>query len=62
MYFRNYRLGKRGLHKCLQNPTSEYSSTKNMINAHKHCCNLDDVTFTIFIDRSEHNSVGKSLT
>ena len=61
MYFRNYRLGKRGLDKCLKNPPSECPSINNMVNGHKHCCSLDDVTFTIFIDESEHNSVQESL-
>ena len=61
MYFRNYRLRKRALDKCLKNPASEYPSRNNMVNGHKHYCSLDDVTFTIFIDESEHNSVQKSL-
>ena len=61
MYFRNYRLGKTELEKCLKNPASEYPSTNNMVNGQKHCCNLDDGTFIIFIANSEHNSVGKSL-
>ena len=61
MYFRNYRLRNRRLDKCLKNPVLEYPSTNNMVNGHKHCCNLEDVTFTIFIDQSEDNSVGKSL-
>ena len=45
--------------KCLKNPTSEDPSTNNMINGHKHSCSLDDRTFTIFIDHSEHNGVDK---
>ena len=61
MDFRNYRLRKRWLDKCLQNPASEYPSTNNMLNGHKHCWNLDDVSLTLFIDHTEHNSVGKSL-
>ena len=55
MYFRNYRLGKTELEKCLKNPASEYPSTNNMVNGQKHCCNLDDGTFIIFIANSEHN-------
>ena len=62
MYFRNYRLRNRGLDKCLKNPAAEYPSTNNMVNGHKHCCNVDDGTFIIFIDHSQHNSVGKSLS
>ena len=61
MHFGNYRLRKSRLNKCLKIPASEYTSRNNMVNGHKHCCNLDDVTFTIFIDQSEDNSVGKSL-
>ena len=61
MYFRNYRLRKSGLDEWLKNSASEYLSTNNMGNGQKHCCNLDDVTFTIFIDHSENNSNGKSL-
>ena len=61
MYFRNYMLRKSGLDECLKNPASEYPSTNNMVNGHKNFFNLDDVTFTIFIDHSEHNSIGKSL-
>ena len=61
MYFRNYRLRKRGLDKCLKNPISECFSTNNKVNGHKHCCNLDDGTFIIFIDNSQHDLVGKSL-
>ena len=61
MYFRNYRLRKRGLDKCLKYDASENPSTNKMVNGHKHCCNLDDSTFIIFIDDSQHNSVGKSV-
>ena len=61
MYFRKYCLGKRGLDKCLKNPSSECPSTSNMANGKKHCCNLDSGTFIIWIVHSEHNLVGKSL-
>ena len=61
MYFRNYRPRNRGLDKCLKIPASEYTSRINMVKGHKHCRNLDDGTFTIFIDQSEDNTVGKSL-
>ena len=61
MYFGNYRIGKTGLDKCLKNPPSECPSANNMVNGNEHCCNLDDGTFIISIDHSEHNSVGKSL-
>ena len=61
MHLQNYRLPKTRLDKFLKNPALEHHSTSNMVNRHKHCCNLDDGTFTIFIDHSEQNSVGKSL-
>ena len=61
MYFRNYGLCKRWLDKCVKNPVSVDPSTSNMVNGPKHCCNVEDGSFTLFIDHSEHNSVGKSL-
>ena len=61
MYFRNYRLQKRWLDKCLINPIPNDPSKSNKVSGTKHCCNLDDRTFTIFIDHCEHKSVGKSL-
>ena len=61
MYFRNYRFRKRRVGKCLKYRASEYRSTNNMGNGHKHCCNLDGGTITIFTDHSEHNSVGKGV-
>ena len=61
MYIRNYGLRKRRLDQCLKNPVSEDPFTSNMVNGLKHCCNLDDGTFTILIDHSGHNSVWESL-
>ena len=61
MYFPNYRLQKKWFYKFLKNPDLEDPSTSNAVNGHKHWCNLDDGMFTIFIDHSEYNSVGKSL-
>ena len=61
MYFRNYRLRKRGFDKCLKNLAPEYFSTNKMVNGQKHCWNMDEGTFTIFLDQSEDNSIGKSL-
>ena len=60
MYFRNYGLRKRWLDKCLESPVYEDPSKSNMVNGPKHCCNLDDDTFTILIDHCERNWVGKS--
>ena len=61
MYFRNYLGRKTWLYKCLKSRVSEYALTDNMATGLKHCCNLNDSTFTIFINYSEGNCVGKSL-
>ena len=53
MYFRNEGLQKRWLDECLKNAVSEDPSTRNMVNAPKNCFNLDDGTFTIFIDHCD---------
>ena len=52
MYFPNYQLRKTWLDQCLKSPISEDPSTDNMVIGPKHCCNLNDSTFTIFIDHS----------
>ena len=44
------------LDKCLKSPLSEDPSTSDMVNGPKHCWNLNDSTFTIFIDHFESNS------
>ena len=49
------------LHKFLKLNVSEDASKRNIINGQNHCCNLDDSTFTIFIDNFEGNWVGKSF-
>ena len=61
MYFRNEGLQKRSLDKYLKSRVSERPSTDNISNALKHFCNLNDSTFTIFIDHCEGNSIGKTL-
>ena len=61
MYFQNYRLHKKWLDKCLKTPVSDDPSTSNMVNGPKHIRNLDDSSFTIFIDHIERNWNGKSL-
>ena len=61
MCFQNYELRRRSLDKCLKYPLSKDPSTMNMVNGRKHCCNLNEGTFTIFIDNCGHNSVGKKL-
>ena len=50
MYLQNYRLRKTGLDNSLKSPVSEDPSTSNMVNGLKHCCNLNDSSFTILID------------
>ena len=59
--FGNHGLRKRWLDKCLKNPVSEDPFTANIASGPKHSCNLDDGTFTIFIDHCECEWVGKSL-
>ena len=59
MYFWTYGLRKTWLDKCLKSPVSEDPSTSNMVNGPKHCWNLNDSTFTIFIDRCEENQALK---
>ena len=53
MYFQNYVLRKTWLDQCLKSPVSEDPSKSNIVNAPKHCGNLNDSTFTIFIDQYE---------
>ena len=53
MYFRNYGLPKTWLDQCLKSPISEDPTKSNMVNAPKHCSNLRDTSFTIFINHWE---------
>ena len=62
MYFWNYRLRKRWIDKSLKSPVKEDPSTGHMVNRPKHCWNLKDTTFTIFIDPCECSSGLKSLS
>ena len=62
IYFWTYRLRKTWLDQCLKSPVSENPLTSDVVNGTKHCWNLNDSTFTIFIDPCEGNSVGKSLS
>ena len=61
MYFGNYGFPKTWLDQCLKSPLSEYPTKSNMANAPKHCSNLKDSTFTIFIDNWKVNCPTKSL-
>ena len=62
MYFWTYGLGKTWLDKCLKIPVSDDPSTNNMVKGPKHCLNLNDSTFKIFIDHCEEYSGRKSLS
>ena len=62
MYFWTYGLRKTCLDKCLKDPLSEDPSITNMVNGSKHCSNLNDNTFTIFINHCHCNSGWKSLS
>ena len=55
MYCRNYALRKTWLDKCLKSPISEKPLTGNVVNGPKHYFNLNDSTFTMFIDQFESN-------
>ena len=57
MYFRNYGLRKTWSDKCLTSAVSQYPSTSNMTSASKHCSNLNDGSFTMFIDYCKGNYV-----
>ena len=59
MYFWTYGLRKTRLDKCLKSLVSEDPSTSNMVNGPKLRWNLNDRTFTTFINPCERNSVGK---
>ena len=62
MYFLTYALRKTWLHKCLNSPVSEDPLTSNMVNGSKHCWNLNESTFTIFIHPCKGASGWKSLS
>ena len=59
MYLRDYRLRKTWLCKCLKSRVSENRLTDNMANLSKHCCDLNDSTFTKVIDHCDDSSIGK---
>ena len=61
MYFRNERLRKTSLHKCVKGRVSEDTLNDTMANGLKHCFNLNDRPFAIFNNQCEDNCVGKSL-
>ena len=60
--FAKIMTSKTWLNKRLKSSVLEDPSTSNLVNMSKHCSNLHDVTFIIFIDKALVNSVGKSLS
>ena len=44
MYFRNYGLPKTWLDQYLKSPVSDDPTKSNMVNAPKHCTNLNDTS------------------
>ena len=58
MYIRKYRLLKTLLDKYLKSRVSKNPSTHSMANGSKHCCNMKDNTFTMFINHCESKYVG----
>ena len=59
--FPEIRFRKTCLDKCLKSRVSEDPQTENTADVSKHCCNLNDSTFTIFINHWEGSCIGKSL-
>ena len=53
MYFRNYRLGKTWLDKCLKSPALEQPPTVNIVKGRRYFSNLNDNTFIILFHHSE---------
>ena len=58
---RIFGLQKTWLDQWLKGPVSEHPSKSNVVNAPKHCSNLKDTSFTIFIDHCEGNCRTESL-
>ena len=50
------------LDKCLKSPVSEDPLTSNIGNGTKHCSELNDSTFTIFIDPFEGSLGWKNVS
>ena len=62
MYFRKYGLLKTWLHNCLNSSVWEIPLRSNMVHEAEHCWNLNNSTFTIFVENCEGNWDGKSLS
>ena len=59
MYFRNYRLRKMSLEKCLKGAVSEHPLTVNMLQSPKDLKNMYGSSFIILFHHSLRNRVGK---
>ena len=57
MCFWSYGLRKTWLGKCLKSAVSQDRLTSNMVYGPKHCWNLRNSTFTIFLDHCESKSL-----
>ena len=57
MYFRNKRLRKTWLVKCLKSPILEHFWTVNNLNGPKHCWNLHQSTFIICFVTLRHTQM-----
>ena len=62
MYFWTYGLRKTLLDNGLKSPVSEDPSASNIVNGPKYYRNLNDRSFTKFIDNCEGNSGWRSLS
>ena len=60
--FLKLRTPKNVVNKYLKSPVSEDPFAGNMVKEPKHCCNLNESTFTIFVDHCEGNWVRKGLS
>ena len=54
MYFLNYGLPETQLDNCLISAALQYLLKSNMVNAPEHCSNLNEGSFTRFIDYCEN--------
>ena len=61
MCFRNYRLQKAWLLKCLKSPVSEHIWTVKMLKGSKHCRDQQVSSFVIFCDHCERTSLRDAL-
>ena len=58
--FSKLHSSKRWSDKCVKSLVSEDAWRSSMVNVRKHCLNLHQITFIIFIDNCQVNWIGKS--